>query len=172
MASETGIVYFLNIASTYTTGLHICFFAYAGCMVLFGIHNVIYNSHAVSFFTIGILLAARRPAEEIAAATDHYLNLSRRQLLSLSHKNLEDCRHNPELADKLDASIHARMTTGRIYDILAIFILTVLDITCIIGMRSMMTPALFIFFAVCVLLTLLFAMAFFSANHIFKFTKK
>lgn len=171
IAFGTGIVYIFNLSPAYTVSLHICFFAYAACMVLFGIHNVIYNSHAISFFTIGILLAARRPAEEISAALEQYLNLSRRQLLSLSHKNLKDCQRNPELADKLDASIHARMATGRIYDILAIFILLVLDITCVIQMRSITTPALFVFFAMSLLLTLLFGVAFLSANHILKNTK-
>ena len=116
-ALAAGSVYILNLSSRYTIGVHICFFAYAACMVLFGIHNVIYNSHIISFFTVGILLIARRPAEETSAAAGHYLNLCRRQLLSLSHKTMEDCQDNPKLRDKLDASIHARMATGRIYDI-------------------------------------------------------
>ena len=169
-ALAAGAVYILNLSSRYTIGVHTCFFAYAACMVLFGIHNVIYNSHIISFFTVGILLIARRPAEETSAAAGHYLNLCRRQLLSLSHKSMEDCQDNPKLMDKLDASIHARMATGRIYDILALFILAVLDITCILKMRSLATPALLLFFAVSMLLTALLVTAFLSANYILKHT--
>ena len=171
-ALGTGFVYFFNLNQKYTAGLPIWFFAYAGCMVLFGIHNVIYSSHFIAFFTVGILLATRRQMEDLISATEHYLNLNRRQLLSVSHKTLQDCERNSELMDKLDASIHARMTTGRIYYILAIFILLVLDITCIVKMRTLAAPALLLFFAISVILTVLFSVAFLAANHILKATKK
>lgn len=172
MVFTAGLVCFFDLNSKYSARLSACFFAYVACMISFGIHNVVYNSHLISFFAIGGLLAVKRPMEEIHTATEQYLNLSCQQLLSLSHKNLEDIKNNPGLTDKLKATIHSRMKTERIYYILAIVILLILDIICIGQIRSMATLTLLVFFIISILLTLLLFVALLAANHILKHTKQ
>lgn len=148
-----------------------CFIAYAACILLSGIHNVIYSGHSLAFFTIGGLLLARRPDNEVEAATTHYLNLRYQQMLSPSHKTPEHLAKNPALEKKLRESLHSRMTTQRVYYALAIIILLALDVVCLIQLQNGIALTLVCFFVASVLSTAIFLFAFLCANHILKATR-
>lgn len=162
---------FLEWDNIFSLRLSGCFIAYVSCILLSGIHNILYSSHFLSFFTIGILLVIRRPEAEIKTATKQYLNLRYLQMLTPAHKTLSDLKNNEELEKKLRESLHSRMITQRIYDLFAIVIFFTLDAVCISQLRSDTTPAFICFFVLSVLLTCVLLLAFISANHILKNTK-
>lgn len=66
-----------------------CFIAYVACILLSGVHNVLYSSHFLSFFTIGILLLGRRPQNEIETAVRQYFHLRYLQMLAPAHKSMK-----------------------------------------------------------------------------------
>ena len=151
--------------------LSTCFIAYVVCILLSGIHNILYSSHFLSFFTVGILLLIRRPEAELQTATRQYLDLCYLQMLTPAHKTLNDLADNTELEKKLRESLHSRMITQRIYDLFAIVIFFTLDAVCISQLRSNATPAYLCFFILSILCTCILFLAFISANHILKHTK-
>lgn len=152
-------------------GFSACFIAYVICILLSGIHNVIYSSHCLSFFNIGVLLLTRQPDSNVEAATNQYLNLRYLQMLSPSGKTLKALKKNPALEKELRKSLHSHMTTQRIYYTLAVIILSALDIICIVQFHTTTAPALACFFVLSMLCTFVFLFAFFCANHIFQCTK-
>lgn len=176
-----GIIIFAGLAiilitalgwdKSFSIGFSTCFIAYVICILLSGIHNVIYSGHCLSFFKIGALLLTRQPDSKVEAATNHYLNLRYLQMLSPSGKTLENLKKNPALEKTLRKSLHSHMTTQRVYYTLAVIILSVLDIICIVQFHATTAPALACFFVLSMLCTLLFLFAFFCANHIFQCTK-
>lgn len=165
------LVHFLKWDQIVSIRFSTCFIAYVACILLSGVHNVLYSSHFLSFFTIGILLIGRRPQSEIETAVRQYLNLRYLQMLTPAHKTLKDLAENEPLEKKLQQSLHSHMVTQRIYDLFALVILIALDAACITQLRSLTAPALICFFALSVLLTCILLLAFISANHILKYTK-
>lgn len=171
MAVAAGVVTLFDLQSKYTINITICFFAYIICMLLFGIHNVIYNSHMISFLTIGGLRLLKKPSEAVSSACKTYLDLSYLQILSQAHKTLDDCRKNPELLDKLKKSVYARTVTGRIYCLLAMITMVILDIICLLQLQGVVTVAFWVFFIAAILLTWILLIAIVSANYVLKQTK-
>jgi len=165
------LIHFLEWNQKVSIRFSTCFIAYVACILLSGIHNVLYSSHFLSFFTIGVLLLSRRPQSEIDAAARQYLNLRYLQILTPVHKTLKDLAENAELEKKLQETLHSHMITQRIYDLFALVILIALDVLCITQLRTNTAPALICFFALSVLLTCILLLAFISANHILKYTK-
>lgn len=157
-------VYFLKPDNTCMISVSSCFFIYVACMILFGIHNIIYSSHWISFFTLGSLILFKRPKEIITSTAAYYLNMSYQQLLSKSHKSLADCTDKPELMDKLKKAIRSRLTTIRTYSVLALIILIILDVICIQNMHITILAA----FAGFLLLTISFLTALLATNYLIK----
>lgn len=162
----------LKLHKQYKINLTGCFFVYVICMLLSGIHNVIYSSHLIPFLTIGGYRLLCRSKDMIQTAIQTYLDASYLQILSRAHKTLEDSRKNPELAGRLKQSVYARMVTTRIYCALALFLLVILDIMCILQLQGVLTLAFLVFFAICLLLTFAFLIAVLSANTLLKQTKE
>jgi len=172
MAAASFLVHYFKLNKHSMITVTACFLAYACCMVLFGIHNVIYSSHCISFLSIGGMILTKRPKEALAEKTQQYLSLCYLQILSLSHKTQEDLTQNPSLENKLKDAVHSRMITGRIYYLLAIIILAISDILCLSRLYRTSQPELLVFAAVATLAVLLLTTAFISANHIIKHTKQ
>lgn len=171
MAAAAFPVYYLKLNNTCLITVATCFLAYAGCMVSFGIHNVIYNSHFISFLAIGAMILTKRPEELLEEKTQQYLSLCYLQILSLSHKTGKDLAKNPSLESKLKGTVHSRMITGRIYYLLAIIIFAVSDILCLGRLYRTSQPELFAFAVIATLAVLLLITAFTSANHIIRQTR-
>lgn len=162
----SGIAFALPVTLTYG------FIFYVACMILSGIHNVIYSGHAISFFTIGICLVSKQPEEKVQSATAHYLAQRFEQMLSLSGKTTANLSENAELQKKLCASVYSHMVTQRIYDILAIIILLAIDIVCLTQFRALSHLPMLLFFILSCLLTLILCIALISVRHIMKCTKE
>lgn len=156
----------------FTLRLPACFITYVACILLSGVHNVLYSSHFLSFFTVGILILSRRPETAIETATKQYLTLRYLQMLAPSHKSRKDLADNAALEKKMRESLHSHMVTQRIYDIFALIILCTLDAVCIGQFRFTASPALACFFALTLLLTCTLLLALVSANHILKYTNQ
>ncbi|RKI41335.1 hypothetical protein D7V86_07645 [bacterium D16-51] len=156
----------------FTLRLPACFIAYVACILLSGVHNVLYSSHFLSFFTVGILILSRRPEAEIKTAAKQYLTLRYLQMLTPSHKSLKDLEANAPLEKKMQESLHSHMITQRIYDIFALIILFTLDAVCISQFRTAASPAFACFFALAFLLTCVLLLALISANYILKYTNQ
>lgn len=171
MLLTAGIIAFQNFHNSYTINISICFFAYVACMLLMGIHNVIFSSHLISFLEIGTGRLLRKSKSSIENSCTIYLTLSYRQILSQSHKTMADCTNNPTLFAKLKKTVHRRTITARVYNVLAFFIVTVLDIICIAQLNQNSTITFLLFFALSLLLTLLFLIAILSADYVLKQTK-
>ncbi len=159
----------LGLANTVHVSLSACFLAYFACMLLSGIHNVVYSGHAISFFEVGISMLSGRPDEEIKNAAEHYIRQRCLQMLSLSHKPLGELQENKEMALKLRRSVRSHLVTQRVYYALGIAILFALDVACLAGLRTHMTVALSLFFAIALLCTCALLFAFLCANTIIKF---
>ena len=172
MAAASFAVYYYKLNKTSPITVTTCFLAYACCMVLFGIHNVIYSSHCISFLSIGGIILTNRPKEALEAKTREYLSLCYLQILSLSHKTRDDLAKNPSLENKLKGAVHSRMITGRIYYLLAIIILAISDILCLIQLYRTSQPELLVFAVIATLAIFFLVTAFVSANHIIKQTKQ
>lgn len=172
MAVASFAVYYFECNQTSLITVTTCFLAYACCMVLFGIHNVIYNSHCIPFLAIGGMILTKRPKEELEEKTGGYLSLCYLQMLSLSHKTQKDLSQNPSLENKLKGAVHSRMITGRIYYLLAIIILAISDILCLGQLYRTSQPELLVFAVIATLALLLLITAFTSAGHIIKQTKQ
>lgn len=165
-------VYYFNLNKTSQITVATCFLTYVCCMVLFGIHNVIYSSHCISFLSIGGMILTKRPKEELEEKTEQYLSLCYLQILSLSHKTREDLAQNASLENKLKGMVYSRMITGRIYYLLAIIILAISDILCLIQLYRTSQPELLVFAVIATLTVLFLITAFVSANHIIKQTRQ
>lgn len=172
MAMASFAVYYFKRNQTSLINVTTCFLAYACCMVLFGIHNVVYSSHCISFLAIGGMILTKRPKEELEEKTCEYLSLCYLQILSLSHKTREDLTQNPSLENKLKGTVYSRMITGRIYYLLAIIILAISDILCISRLYQTSQPELLVFAVIATLAVLFLITAFASANHIIKQTRQ
>ena len=115
-----------------------------------GIHNVIYNSHFMAFFEIGILFLERKPAEEVAEAVAHYKSLC--------------CQE--------DEALQKRLKSNRIYYTLALFIALVLDIVCIREISTGNPDLRFVtFLAAAVVISIMLLTAVISCNNIIKSIK-
>lgn len=148
------------------------FLFYITCILLSGIHNVIYSGHAISFFHIGICLLTHQSSEKLQNATAHYLSQRFQQLLSISGKTTEHLKNNPELQKKLCASVYSHLVTQRIYDILAILLLLAIDVICILRLHTFCNLPLLLFFILSLLLTLGFFIALTSTIHLLRRTKQ
>lgn len=166
------LVHFSGIAYCVPVTLLHSFIFYVACMMLSGIHNVIYSGHAISFFTIGFCLISNQPADKLQTATAHYLAQRFEQMLSLSGKTATHLKEHPELQKKLCASVYSHMVTQRIYDILAIIILLAIDMVCLTQFRALSTLPFLLFFVFCMVLTLIVCIALISTMHIIKCTKE
>lgn len=147
-----------------------CVMAYIVCILLGGIHNTLYSSHFIPFVAIGAFKLTRRSAEEIDSFTQQYLNLSYMQLLAHHKKTLHDFNTDESLQRKLQNELHARMITHRVYYVLAIFILALLDGLCIWQLTQVFSVAFAVFLCCALLVTAVFIIVFLSANHVIKKT--
>lgn len=157
-----------GFSSQYRVTLFELFMGYVICIFLSGIHNTIYSSHLIPFFSIGGFLLTKRPAEEIKYVSDQYMELSFLQILSNKGKTLEELKQNAELEKDVKASLRSRLVTQRVYYALAIFILILLAGVCLYQMSIAASAALLLFFAIIIIAAACLLTAFISANYVIR----
>lgn len=166
------LVHLSGTAHLFSITLLSAFLFYIACILLSGIHNVIYSGHAISFFHVGICLLTRQPSEKLQNATTLYLSQRFQQILSTSGKTTEHLKSSPDLQKKLCASVYSHLVTQRIYDILAILLLLAIDVICIFRLHTFCNLPLLLFFILSLLLTLILCIALAGTIHLLRCTKQ
>lgn len=159
---------------------------YAACALLAGIHNVVYDSHIISFLSVGIDLLNPRRKFQTAQDVTYYLSSSLTQILGQKlPEKPSNPENNTEPKTKENSSksesrklweakeiLRSRLLSFRTYDTLAFFILLILDILCLYQLLHSLTLPLLGFFLLTLLGTMLCVVVFLSAQTILKQLQK
>lgn len=111
-------------------------------LFLSGVHNVLYSSHLLTYFTIGLLSLSKQSKEETEAAVSHYIKNKSTALLAARKKTEAEMMSDPRLYADIHMEIRSRLLTNRIYLLFAILLLAVFAVLCIyqyIQARSLST---------------------------------
>lgn len=152
----------------YQATLFQLFMGYVFFISLSGVHNTLYNSHAISLLTIGGFVLTRRSDTEIHHAVSQYLHLNYLQLLGSRGKTFEDFKKDDILALEMKRSLRSRLITQRVYYALAILILFLLLGVCLFQIRYAFSIALLVFVLAILLGSVCLITAFVSANYVIK----
>lgn len=163
-----GFTVYLGLSRLCHTTLFELFMGYVVCIFLAGIHNTLYSSHLIPFFSIGGFLLTKRPTKDIEHVTNQYMELSFLQLLSNKGKTLEDFKHDSNLSIKIKATLRSRLVTQRVYYALAILILILLAGICLYQISLSFTVTLLGFLSFTLIATACLITATLSANHVIK----
>lgn len=140
------------------------FLLYVALLFLSGIHNILYSSHLITFFSVGAFRVSKRGAEEQQRMMDRYLRERSTSLLALQKKTVLDMDTNPSLHADIAIKIRSHLITTRIYLTLALFLLIVLDILCIYQYLQLHTLSILLFTIIVCLITGLLLICFLSCN--------
>lgn len=120
------------IHSVFTFRLDYSFFFYAGMIALSGICNVIYQSHWIDFFQIGLLRITKHSSQQLHNRTDMYLAKSRQQY-EASGKSAG-----------FYASLRQRLISNRAYCVLGGFLSFILIIVCMFQLIQNISSTLYL----------------------------
>ncbi len=137
-------------------------------LFLSGIHNVLYSSHLLTYFTVGVLTLSKRPKEETEAAASQYIKNKATTILAERKKTEAEMLSDPRLYADIHMEVRSRLLTNRIYLLFAILLLAVFDILCIyqyVQARSLSTLLLGITSIIC---TGTLAVFFLSCNELIR----
>ncbi len=159
-----GVIRSFHLSKNIKIDLPVAFLTYAAFALLSGLHNVLYSSHFLPFFTIGGSMLSNRPKEQTEEALSHYKLLSYEQILDRSGKTLEEFTTDETTAKDTMQLLRNRLNTYRVYSVLGLFIVFILDIVCIRTLVASVTLTLAVFFLISLLGTVIFLTAFLSAQ--------
>ena len=158
-----GLTYLFKLSNLYLANITQFFFFYVICMVLSGIHNTIYSSHAPAFLAVGLAIFGRKPAELLEEATHAYMKQSYVQLMGQAYST--DALSDEELTRRL----RTRLTTHRMFYILALVLVLALDILGFINLLSLADKiTILIFTLICLAVTVLLLVLLLAAQHIIR----
>ena len=126
------------------------FFAYVLMIILYGIHNVIYASHGILFFAVGVFSLNKRFMDKKKDAMEWYVTQKRK---------------------RSSEPLHPHLVSMRVYIVLALFILVILDIICIINYIKILSLSVLILGLVSLILTAIFVVAFLGCQSLLSYTK-
>lgn len=132
-------------------------------LFLSGIHNVLYSSHLLTYFAVGILSLSKRSETKTETAVSHYLKDRSTAILAARKKTEAEMLADPRLYADIHMEIRSQLMTNRIYLLFALLLLAAFDVLCIyqyvqtrilstllIGMGSVLfTVTLSVFFISC-----------------------
>lgn len=145
------------------------FLLYVLSAVLSGIHNVIFSSHFISYFSLGRGVLLRKSKEEHEKFITHYKMLCYQRIVRRQGKTMEDFSSEEKFAAETMQKLRADLVTYRVYAVLGFFLFFVLDVLCIIQLTRLLISVPMVLFTVCsVFITFLFLVAFLSANEVIK----
>lgn len=150
-----------------------CLLLYVACTLAAGIHNVLFDSHVVSFLTIGISLFSRESSGKTKEAVKHYQQLVFQRMqgkpipLGTCSTDVEQ-NHSTSVEKNttMNTALRSRMVTFRIYSVLALFILIILDGLCVTQLVSQFSFTFLLFFLVSALGSFTALVVFFSAHTV------
>lgn len=136
------------------------FGSYVLFALLSGIHNVLYSSHFLTFFSIGLYSLLPKHTKKKQKYLAFYSKQVIKKRLSEMHTKTSDLTEHPKLQYQLLQSIISHQITYRIYSLLACLFFVILLVLCICQIRlqlqlSVLFLGLFSFLAICILLIVL-----------------
>ena len=134
---------------------------YAGCAILAGTHNLVFDSHILSLLSVG--WNAYRPRRKIQPA-----ETARRYINS----NLEQLMNQKTSETQAGKILRSRLVSFRIYAVLALIILIPLDILCLYQLPRIFSAPLLIFFLMGLLGSLLCLVVISSCRIVLKILKR
>lgn len=165
----------LSIATAYSTNWTVNFqmtileslTLYAACGIAAGIHNLIYDSHIISFLSIGASSFHPHPKIVPAEFAHHYLTSSLQQLQgqqTTKNQALPSSEYSPEAKEIL----RSRQLSFRIYAVLAFIIFIFLDFLCIYQLIQVFSLPLLGFFLLSLFGTFVCLVIFLSTKILLK----
>lgn len=150
LSEHTAVTIDQNLSLSFVFGSYVLF------ALLSGIHNVLYSSHFLTFFSIGWYSFLPKYADKQQEYLVFYSKQVLKKRLSEMRNKTKDLTEHPELQKQLLQSIISRQITYRIYSLLACLIFVVLLVLCIYQMRfrlqlSVLLLGLFSLLAICIL---------------------
>lgn len=142
------------------------FLLYVALLFLSGIHNVLYSSHFITFFSIGAFKLSKRPSAVLNAAIEQYIQKKEKEMLAGMKKSMIEMHNNPSLYADVHMDIRSLLVTRRIYLSLALFILLVLDFICIFQYTQLHALSILAFGSVSVLCSGILLIGLLSCNEI------
>lgn len=150
--------------------LYNTFLLYVALLFLSGIHNVLYSSHIITFFSVGVFKVFGRYPEEMQQANRRYLDNRSTALLAARKQTLEQMRADPALYADIHMEIRSHLVTNRIYLGIAWFILAILDIICIYQYTHTGTGAILVFGILTLLCTIVLSIFIVACNELIRQT--
>lgn len=150
--------------------LYNTFLLYVALLFLSGIHNVLYSSHIITFFSVGAFQIMGHDPEKKQQVSNRYLQERAIALLATRKQTLEQMQADPELYADIHMEIRSQLVTKRIYLGIALFILTILDIICIYQYTQTGTVSILVFGLLALLCTLLLVIFILSCHELIRQT--
>lgn len=142
------------------------FLLYVLMLFLSGIHNVIFSSHLMPFLSAGAFRITGNSHEKADQAASHYIQLRTIQQLAARHLTAQDLQTNTALQTELLLSVRSSLITYRVYTVLALLILLVLDILCIRQFTHLPDPGVLTLGITALFITFLLIIALISCNNL------
>lgn len=150
------------------------FFLYVALILLSGIHNVLYDSQCISFISIGFfsltdaLPHITRFTADKEHAVEHYTAHRKTLFLASRKKTDNDLSGDSQLQQEYVRSLRSHLVTYRVYCLLALFILIVLDVLCLFQCTKAFTLSVLVLGLVSIFMTTLFFIAFHSCQTVLR----
>lgn len=136
------------------------FFVYVTLIILSGIHNVLYDSQCIPFLSIGFFSLHKRFSAEKGHAIEWYMAHKKTGFLASRKRTAQEFDTDAAMQTEYRLSLRSHLITYRIYILLALFILIILDGLCIYQTIKAFTVPVLILGLVSVFLSILFIAAF------------
>lgn len=175
-AAAGALVSMTDSAGSFQIKISDAFILYAVSAIFACLHNVIYDSHIISFLAVGAdTLNPRKSPQQLQTAM-HYINASLEQMTGTHTDNAPDRAVDEEKtpqpdADRLSAAknaLRARQLSFRIYAVLALIIVVILDALCIYQLIHVFSLSLLLFSLASLCATLVCVIVILSARTILK----
>lgn len=163
-----GAVYFMDWAEKLQMTVFESLTLYAGCAILAGIHNLVYDSHIISFLSIGSSSFLPHPKTQPAEFAVHYLSSSFQQIQGQTSEENQSPRPSKNTSVEAKDILHSRLLSFRIYAVLAFIIFIFLDFLCLYQLVHVFSLPLLGFFLLSLLGTFVCLVVFLSTKILLK----
>ncbi|MCD7824737.1 MAG: hypothetical protein LUH14_02025 [Clostridiaceae bacterium] len=138
---------------------------YISLLFIQGVHNTVYSSHLIPFFTIGIFILKRKDTAAIDTAAQKYIRLSYVQFLGQAHGT-----DNPPCTDHdLQKKLRTRINTQRTYLFFALVLCVPAAFLCLFQLlHGAFYAGLLVFLALLILIIFLLLTALLSDVFLLK----
>lgn len=147
------------------------FIFYVACTIISCLHNIIYDSHMISFLCVGAeaLNPRTKPSGRTAALyIDRSLQKLLGQTMTSAIKQENESEAGPDKLIKAKTALRSRQLSFRVYAILGLIILSILDMLCIYQLFHVFSLSLLAFSVISLSATLLCIIVILSSHAVLK----